>query len=94
MPSQWRAWRLGALCCLGRWNPLAKDYHWTAGGHPCAKYAVDLSEQAQRITLLPNGGGSAFVEQDVPERKLNWHTNRQSSICKRGNWNLSKPRGI
>jgi hypothetical protein len=40
--------------------------HWIAGDHPCAKYAVDHAEQAQRITLLPNGSGSAFVEQDVP----------------------------
>jgi hypothetical protein len=49
-----RAWRMGSLCFVGRWNPQAKDYEWTAG---------------KRVETTPDRSSRGLMEPEVAELK-------------------------
>jgi hypothetical protein len=49
-----RAWRMGSLCFVGKWDKRAKDYQWTA---------------SQRIEISPDWSSRGLMEPEVAELK-------------------------
>jgi len=49
-----RAWRMGSLCFIAKWDAAAKDYHWTAG---------------QRVEISPELSSRGLMEPDLIELK-------------------------
>lgn len=49
-----RVWKMGSLCCIGRWNRKGKDYDWTAG---------------QRVEVSPEVSARGLMEPEVAELK-------------------------
>jgi hypothetical protein len=47
-----RAWRLGSLCFIGKWDQKEKDYVWTAG---------------QRVEVSPDVSSRGLMEPEVAE---------------------------
>jgi hypothetical protein len=55
-----RAWRMGSLCFIGRWDPLARDYHWTPGGR--VEISPDISaEGLQEPAVAELGDGRVLI---------------------------------
>ena len=51
-PNEIRAWRMGSLCFIGKWNADEKDYHWTPG---------------ERIEISPSWSGRGLMEPSSAE---------------------------
>jgi len=49
-----RAWRMGSLCFIGKWNARARDYLWTAG---------------QRVEISPDISSRGLMEPELAELK-------------------------
>jgi len=51
-PNELRAWRMGSLCFMGKWDPDVEDYRWTAG---------------ERIEISPDWSGRGLMEPSAVE---------------------------
>jgi len=49
-----RAWRMGSLCFIGKWNARSRDYQWTAG---------------KRVEISPDISSRGLMEPEVAELK-------------------------
>ena len=87
-----RAWRMGSLCLIGRWNPQAEDYDWTPGKRVEISPAVssrglmepELAELSDgRVLVIWRGSNT----ETTPGRK--WY-----SLSEDGGLTLSEPREL
>jgi hypothetical protein len=90
-----RPWRLGSICFLGKWDPVAEDYSWNAGAH--VEISSDLSARGlmepevaelrdQRLLVVWRGSTEGWdgTSAKIPGRKF-------YSLSTDGARTLSKP---
>ena len=91
-----RAWRLGSLCFVGKWDPDAQDYRWTAGKR--VEISPEVSSRGLmepslaelkdgRVLVIWRGSNAHLDPTKAPGRK--WY-----SVSSDGGMTLSEPQEL